>query len=222
MSARQELDSYVSQLEKRLRIGTLSRGAAILTSAALGTTIVLVLAANALAFSEGSLTGARLALFCALASAAIFGLVVPIARLSRRRAIGKAEEMFPQFQQRLVTFAEREDEDDPFLPLLAADALDVASGVEPAALAPNARVLALLGVGVASAAVLIWMIGATPGVLGYGARLLWTGSHGAAPLYDLRVTPGDATVRRNTDELITAQPLGILAPKVFLYARYQS
>ena len=65
MSARQELDSYVSQLEKRLRIGTLSRGAGVsLTSAALGTTIVLVLVANALAFSEGSITGARLALLC--------------------------------------------------------------------------------------------------------------------------------------------------------------
>src|SRR5437762_85568 len=50
-----------------------------------------------------------------------------------------------------------------------------------------------------------------------------TGSHaGAAPLYDLRVSPGDATIRRNTDELITAQPMGILNPRVFLYARYQS
>jgi hypothetical protein len=222
MSARQELNSYVSQLEKRLRLGTLSRGAAILTSAALGATIVLVLAANALAFSEGSITGARLVLFCILAAAAVFGLGIPIARLSRRRAVGKAEEMFPEFQQRLVTFAEKEDDDDPFLQLLAADALDVASGVEPAALAPKARLLALLGVAVASAGVLLWMIAATPGFLGYGAHLLWTGSHGAAPLYDLRVSPGDATIRRNTDELITAQPMGILTPRVFLYARYQS
>ena len=38
---------------------------------------------------------------------------------------------------------------------------------------------------------------AGPGVLGYGSQLLWTGRHeGGAPLYDLKVTPGDATVRR--------------------------
>ena len=53
--------------------------------------------------------------------------------------------------------------------------------------------LASLGVGLASLGVLVWMIVAGPGYLGYGAALLWTGPHtGAAPLYDIRVTPGDA------------------------------
>ena len=224
MSARQELNSYLARLEQRLRVGTLSQGAAILTSSALVATVVLVLGANALAFSEGSVTAARLLLVCAIGSAAVFGVALPLWRLSRAGAVRKAEVVFPQFQQRLVTFAEREEAgDDPFIDLLAADALEVAAGAEPAVVAPNWRVLMMVGTGAVSVAVLVWMITAMPGFLGYGAHLLWTGSHaGAAPLYDIKVSPGDITVRRHADQLITAQPSGMLAPTVRLYARYQS
>ena len=70
---------------------------------------------------------------------------------------------------------------------------------------------------------LIWLIAAGPGYLGYGASLLWTGARAnAAPFYDLRVSPGDATVRRNADQLVTAQPIGLQTDKIRLYARYQS
>ena len=115
MNARQELDSYISQLERRVRLDTLSRGAAIVAAAALGATGVLVLLANARAFSAGSVIGARLILFCILVFAASLGLAIPISRLSRRRAARKAEEMFPEFKQRLVTFAEKKGDADAFL-----------------------------------------------------------------------------------------------------------
>src|ERR1700686_3600623 len=117
MNARQELDSYISQLERRVRLDTLSRGAAVLAAAALGATVILVLLANARAFSDGSVVGARLVLVCILAVAASFGLVIPVARLSRRRAARRAEKMFPGFQERLVTFTERGDA-EPFVELL--------------------------------------------------------------------------------------------------------
>ena len=72
-------------------------------------------------------------------------------------------------------------------------------------------------------AVLIWLVTAKPGFLGYGANLLWTGSHGAAAvLTEIHVSPGDATVRRNTDQLIVAQTPGLLSPQISLFARYQS
>ncbi len=150
MSARQELHSYISRIERRVRLDTLLRGAAILASAALGATVVVVILANARAFSGGSVAGGRLILFCVLAVAAAFGLAIPISRLSRRRAVSKAELRFPEFQQRLVTFTEKDDS-EPFLDLLAADTLDVASGAEPAALAPNTTLLAMAGAGVACA-----------------------------------------------------------------------
>ncbi|SPE39695.1 hypothetical protein SBA3_3380013 [Candidatus Sulfopaludibacter sp. SbA3] len=47
------------------------------------------------------------------------------------------------------------------------------------------------------------MIAAGPGFLGYGASLLWTGPHASKPaLYDLRVAPGDAVIRRHADQLV--------------------
>ena len=156
MSARQELHSYISRIERRLRLGTLLRGAAILTSAALGATVVVVILANARAFSGGSVAGGRLILFCILAAAAAFGLAIPISRLSRRRAVSQAELRFPEFQQRLVTFMDKDDS-EPFLDLLAADTLDVASGAEPAALAPNTTLLAMAGAGVGAMGVLLWL-----------------------------------------------------------------
>ena len=67
------------------------------------------------------------------------------------------------------------------------------------------------------------MIAAGPGFLGYGASLLWTGPHHDKPaLYDLRVTPGDAVVRRHADQMVSALPTGLRSPSVKLYARFQS
>ena len=48
------------------------------------------------------------------------------------------------------------------------------------------------------------MIFAGPGFMGYGSSLLWAGARpGAAPFYSIKVTPGDVTVRRNADQLVT-------------------
>src|SRR6266852_4595870 len=120
MSVRDQLNSYIRQLEKRLRLGALLRGAAILTSVALVATVVLVLITNALAFSRWSITSARVALLFALVLALTFGIALPVNALNRRRAARQAENVFPEFQQRLVTFAERDAHArEPFLELLA-------------------------------------------------------------------------------------------------------
>ena len=224
MSAREQLNSYLEGLERRIRLGTALRGAAVLILAALAATLVLVLIINLFAFSKISLTGARLALLFTLVFCAAFGLGIPLWRLNRRWAARKAEGAFPQFEQRLITFAERDrDENEPFLDLLAADTVAVARQAEAASLVPNRTLLASVGVGAASLAVLLWMILAGPGFLGYGAALLWAGPpKGVAPFYDIRVSPGDVTVRRNADELVTAQPIGLQTDRARLYARYQS
>src|SRR6202049_531399 len=118
MTAREQLHAYIAQLEQRLRWSTVLRGIAILTGGALVATLVLVTIANALAFSHGSVTAARFGLILVLAIAAAAGLVLPLRRLTRRWAVGTAETAFPQFEQRLITFAER-DARDPFFVLLA-------------------------------------------------------------------------------------------------------
>jgi len=225
MSVRDQLNSYIKQLEKRLRLGALARGAAILTSVALITTVLLVLITNAFAFSRWSITSARVALLFALILALTFGIALPLNALTRRRAARQAENVFPEFQERLVTFAERDARArEPFLDLLAADTLNVALGAEPARVVPGGKLAALVGVGGASLCVLVWMILAGPGYLGHGAALLWaaTPREGTAPFYDLQVTPGDITVRRNSDQVVTAQLIDLQTENVRLYARYQS
>jgi hypothetical protein len=224
MSKQSELNSYIRQLQQRLRLGALLRGVAILTAAALTMTIVLVLILNVLAFPHRGIASTRAVLFFLLALAALFGLALPLLRLTQRRSIAVAESTRPQFQQRLLTFHEREKQgDDPFIELLAANTLTVAQDASPSSFVPDARLLVLAGAGVACLGVLIWMIAAGPGYLGYGASLIWTGEkHNRAPLYDIQVTPGDAAVRRNSDQLVTARILGLHPGKVRLLARYQS
>ncbi len=222
MSLREQVHAYIAQLEQRLRWSTLLRGVALLTGGALGATLVLVAIANALAFSNGSVTAARFTLILILAIAAAVGLALPLRRLTRPRVIKAAETAFPQFQQRLTTFTER-DGQDPFIELLAGDTLEVAQFARPNEMVTDFRLWGSLAAGVGAFAILIWMIVAGPGFLGYGASLLWTGPHrDKPPLYDLRVTPGDAVVRRHADQLVAAIPTGLRAPSVKLYARYQS
>jgi hypothetical protein len=224
MSSRDQLRSYLKQVEKRLRLSLLLRGATILTSVALVATVVLVLISNLFAFSQGSLSGARIVLFFALAVALSLGLALPIYALNGRKAAGRVEATFPQFQQRLMTFVDRDThEREPFMELLAADTLELAHQAEPARLAPGGKLLlSVVSAGVCLG-VLIWLIVAGPGYLGYGAKRLWAGSpRGAAAFYDIHVKPGDAVVRRNSSQMVTAQLVGFESPEVRLYARYQS
>ncbi len=221
-SNRARLNLYIHQLHQRLRLGVSLRGVAILMATALVTTIFLVLILNAFAFPLRGLTGARSLLLLALACAAALAIALPLLRLTRSRATVVAESVYPEFQQRLLTFDDREKKgNDPFLELLAADTLSVARQAQPANLVSNNRLYFFAGAGAACVAVLVWLVAAGPGYLGYGASLLWTGPK-ATPLYDIRVTPGDAAVRRNSDQLITASIIGLKPQRVRLFAHYKS
>src|SRR5580698_2577791 len=153
MSLREQVHAYIAQLEQRLRWSTLLRGLAILAGGALAATLILVTIANARAFSQGSVTAARFALILILAIAAAAGLALPLRRLTRRRAVGTAEAAFPQFQQRLTTFTER-DGHDPFIELLAGDTLEVAQSAQPSDMVTGARLWSSLGAGVGAFAIL--------------------------------------------------------------------
>ncbi len=215
-SAREELRSYIEQLRGRLRMSTLLRGAAVLAASALGATLVLVALANRFAFSAGSLWSARGALWLTLLAGAAFGLALPLWRLTHRSSARRAEEAFPELGQRLLTFAERDPADGPFLDLLAADTLRITPS--PKRIVTDAALAAMAGLGLGCLAVLVWLIRAGPGYWGYGAAALWTGAP-HSPLYAIRVSPGDAAVRRNGDQLVVAQPLGLQVAQVRLHAR---
>jgi hypothetical protein len=227
MSKLQELNSYIARLQQRLRLAAWLRGAAIFTATALTATIALVMILNRFAFPAHGVSGARWALIGALAAATAFGVILPLLRLTRARTVRNAEAANPELEQRLTTFYEGArsgaDSPDPFIELLAADTLPLTEDSPLASLISDNRLSALGGAGVACLGVLVWIISAGPGYLGYGASLLWTGAKkNAAPLYALEVTPGNVVVRRNSDELIAALVSGMRPDKVQLFAHYQS
>ena len=222
MNNRSELNSYITRLQQRLRVGVWLRGAAIFTATALAVTVALVLLLNRLAFPAHGITAGRLTIFVALAVAAVFGIVLPVIGVTREWAVGKAEAANPGLEQRLTTFEEQvRKSNDPFLELLAADTLGHTQQTEPHSLVPDNRLFALGGAGVACLAVLVWMMADGPGYLGYGAAMLWT-NRNTAPLYAIAVTPGNVTVRRNSDQLITAHVTGMHPDKARLFAHYAS
>src|SRR5580700_5967783 len=207
MNTRDQLNHYLRGLETRLRWLTVSKGVAIALGVALGATLAMVWFTNALAFSNNSITIARVVLFLALAAALGFALVLPLLRLNQHKTVKRAESTFPEFNQRLLTYIERGEARDPMLDLLASDAFSVANKTEPERVA------------------LLWLILAGPGFLGYGSSLLWAGlpkGINGANFYDIMVDPGNKLVRRKADQIVTATLTGFQAPQVRLFARYKS
>src|ERR1700722_10243098 len=92
----------------------------------------------------------------------------------------------------------------------------------PSSLVPDKRLFDLGGAGIACLFVLLWIIAEGPGYLGYGASLLWTPYRNTVPFYKITVTPGDLTVRRNSDQLVTARVTGARPSKAQLFARYRN
>ena len=214
MSALELLDQYLRQMEARLRLAAWTRGAAVAAAVALGATLALVLVANAFAFADPVMGAARFLLFVSLALALAFGIVIPLLRINRRRAATQAESKFPEFRERLLTFIERREKNDPFLELVAADALPVAQHASSAALVSTARLAAFATVAVMGAGLLLWLIQGGPGFVGHGANLLWMGTpKGAGSFYELVVQPGNKSVRKRADVLVSAQTVVLRPPR---------
>src|ERR1035437_2086684 len=225
MKPLERLSEYLGAVERRLRLLAFTRGAALTAAAALALTVVAVLVGNHYSFSNGSVLGARLLLFTGVALALAAALIIPVIRLNRRRAARMAERRYPQFEERLLTFTERSatNPDDPFLELLADDTLAVARQAEPRHVARSSWIFSFSSAAVIAAGVLIWL-GTTPGFLGYGTSLLWGGLPKGVlkPFYAIQVDPGNRTVRKRADQLISATLSGFSAPKVRFFAKYSS
>ncbi len=224
MTNSSQLNSYIERLQQRLRLGAWLRGAAIFTGSALTVSVTLVFILNQFAFPSHGVTLARIFLIAALVTAAALGIALPLAHLTRARAVRQAEIAAPELEDRLTTFEERANRnDDPFIELLAADTLAHTRETGPDSLVPRNRLTMFAGAGLGCLATLVWIVVAGPGYLGYGASLLWTGAKkNATPFYSLAINPGNVTVRRNSDQLIVAHVTGMKPDKAQLFAHFQS
>ena len=102
MNTRDQLNHYLRGLETRLRWLTVSKGVAIALGVALAATLAMVWFTNALAFSDTSITIARVVLFLALAAALGFALILPLLRLNQKGAANRAESTFPELDRKSV------------------------------------------------------------------------------------------------------------------------
>ncbi|HEY7212787.1 MAG TPA: hypothetical protein VH477_21080, partial [Bryobacteraceae bacterium] len=222
MTALNQVNGYLRRVEMRLRLFAAARGAAVVAGVALFLTLLLVWIGNRYEFAQQVVLPLRIFLFLSLAVALTLMLVLPLLRLNRRRITRLAERRIPGFEERLLTIAERPDSTNPFTELVAEDTLRIATEHPPEELSSRHLLLTCTGCGAAAAAILIWLIASGPGYWGYGAGLLWTGSGNPEkrPLYDVTVSPGDKTVRRKSDQVITAQLHNFSADRVVLHARY--
>jgi hypothetical protein len=219
----EQVNRYLHSLERRLRWGAFTKGAAITAVAALVITILLVLYTNAYAFSELSLRIARVLLVISLALAIGFGLLLPLLSLNRRRAARRAESAMPEFNERLLTFAEKNQQSDPFLELLAADTMEVAQSAHPDRIISPAWMFGSASAAAFAALGLIWLILSAPGFMGHGASLLWAGAPREgmrAGFYDIVVAPGNKSVRKKSDQSVTAQMVGFDSRNATLFAKF--
>ena len=223
MKALNEVNAYLRRVELRLRLFAAARGLAVVAGLALGLTLLLVWIGNRYEFAQQVVSPLRILLFLALATAMSLMLALPLLRLNRRQITRLAENRIPGFEERLLTVIERPDASNPFTELVAEDALKVAGQHPPDELSPRRLLLACAGSAAAAAGILIWLIAAGPGYWGYGAGLLWTGSGNPdkRPLYEVTVSPGDKTVRRKSDQVISARLHNFSADRVVLHARYR-
>ena len=100
MSKREQLNLYIRQIQQGLRLSASVRGAAILAITAIVATVLITLVLNAYAFPDHGITPARLVLLFLMIAAAILGLWVPLLRISAKRSVTRAEQSFPQLEQR--------------------------------------------------------------------------------------------------------------------------
>jgi hypothetical protein len=226
MNPLDRIAQYLAKLESRLRWLAVSRGTALLGGVALVITVTLVVLLNRVSFSAPALFWARFVLFLSVAAALVAGLVMPLVALNRRRSARAAESKIPAFGDRLLTFTERQrtHPNDPFLPLLAEDAMQVADQAAVQDVASPVHTFGFASVAATACAVLLWLALAGPGFLGYGTSLLWGGNPKAErkPFRAITVQPGNATLRRRMDQPVFAKLQGFDDPAAAVFARYAS
>ena len=229
------LEGYLGSIVVRLRAAAAARGLGALGVTALCVTAVCVFLANRAAFSDASVVGSRTVLLASLAAVLVLLLVLPLRRLVKGRAFARAadeaERRSPEFGGRLRTWADERDRAEvggrapsPLLALLARETSQASAVVPLDAVVSRALVGLFAATGLVALLALFWLGSAGPGYWSYGTSRLWTGwflTH-EEPLYELKVEPGDTSIRQGGRLEVTALPLGFEPPLVELYAKFES
>jgi hypothetical protein len=222
MSARQTLEIYLRALLKRVRALILLRAAAVCAVVILALAVLSVWLLRHEDFSASVLMAARISLIVATFAVAWTLARVPLRRM-RTNPGSELERRLSDQHGRIQTFLDANQRRDPspLTELLASDVL--ARNSESPDRVVSDRDLGMVGaVGLAALVALIGLLIAGPAHWGYGTRYLLLGSalpRNAIPLRQISVTPGDMTVRRNSDLTIRAVTEGFSADTAEVFVR---
>ncbi|MBI3695024.1 MAG: hypothetical protein HY238_09335, partial [Acidobacteria bacterium] len=228
MNAFTALEQYLHEVKRRVEILVATRGLGVAAAAALGLTLAIVVLANRFAFARWSVISGRTVLFGALAAIILAVLVRPLLEMRKRHApwVRRLEKRFPAFEERIQTFVDQKtpDRPNPILDLLAEDTLRLAVEAPPDRITPSGPMWSFAGVALAALAVLVWLGVAGPGYWGYGTARLWAGwlKPAVSDLYQIVVKPGNATIRRKADLLVSARTIGFYSPGARVFAKFAS
>jgi hypothetical protein len=216
MTSSGQLLEYLESVGRRLRKKIWARGLAVVAASTLVFTIALSWLLAASSPTPGSVLICRVLLAIAVGITVCFAIVFPIRRQQILRTVRELERTFPAFNQRITTFLDRHlrNAADPFLPLLAGDALTIARQVSPEVFFSRRRSIEYAAAPLAVFA-LLWLILAAPGAIGFGARALWTG----ASTFGIEAKTARKTLRRGSDAIVTAHVSGFSADGATLLFR---
>src|SRR5690606_12371924 len=178
------------------------------------------------AFDDQFVLGARIALAVVLGVVIAWLVVYPLRRLRRTRAIAEIEQRAPDFDGRLETYdgLVRTNARSPFLGLLAEDALALARGIPAALKVPNWQIRVPTAIAIGAALLLVGVAMFGPDTWRYGVRHLWAGwlLDDTRPPQFIEVQPGDDTLRRGGDLVVTARAEGFAPRDMQVFAQFAS
>jgi hypothetical protein len=228
MSARERLESYLHSLRARLRTHIYARAAAVAIGGVLAITAFTVWTLQQREFSPAITITGRIAIIALIVAVVVALLWRPLRRLGRDDGAYIFEERLPDEDGRIRTYLdgkrrESQGQATPLLSLLAADAASIAERTPTDEIVSSRRIA--LGALIAGSAlvVLVALLVAGPAYWGFGSRHLLLGMdlpRNAVPIRKITVTPGNVTVRRNSDLAIRAAVEGFHPKDVQVFVRF--
>ncbi len=217
----EEFDQYLDRFRLRLKKLAVARGAAMMSVAALGITVLAVATAIRNGFPADMVITSRVLLVAILGALAYRFVYLPRQRVDENGA-AEIELRSAAFGGRAETYAEMVDQQHPMRELLAEDATRIARHHPPETQVRNREfALAYIAAGVALAGLLFLAI-AGPGNYAYGVRHLWFGwaLPGLLPPQSIDVVPGDDGIRLGGTVHVRATMQGFEPAEAYTHARF--
>ena len=228
---RDDLFDVIRRVRNRWRLRVLLRGTAVVAAAGLAAFLISSYGLELFKFSAGSVIAFRVLTYLTLGGLVYWFLVRPLAHaIPDERVALYLEEHDPSLQAAVLSALEEtkrgERTDSPdyspdLVDRLIQDAVEHCRGLDWGAAVEREKLRRSSSylVGVTALALLAFLLGPSYLRDGASALLAPTGNLEAASPYHIDVLPGDATIARGSDPIITAQLLGFDSGDVTLFMR---